>query len=357
MKFNQKKMIRNLTSGIIAAFLILACNDDEIVKTRYEHGVFIVNEGTFNSNNGSISFLNFDTDSVYNDIFFQANARALGDVVQSMYFVDNKAYIVVNNSNKVEVTDAVTLESKGVIEGVNSPRYFIAKDGYAYISCWGDNSVKVISLETNSVISSISVSCGPEKMCIVSDKLYIANTGGWATDSVISVVDLSTNEVIKNIEVKYTPSDLVVDNQNNIWVLCFGKVIYGSEDPYPIIEESASKIYLIDTERDSVIEETTLFEHEHPAQLEINSEGDLLFGGGYAFNGIYRFHPDDLTFSMIINEFAYGLNIDSTTDDIYITLSPSYTTAGTLKRYDQGGNLLGRYECGIGPNGVVPSLY
>jgi YVTN family beta-propeller protein len=353
MNFNLKKTNFFLLSGI-CVISIFSCEKQAENKTHYgNQGAFIANEGAFTGNNGTVSFYSFITDSVYNDIFYDANERVLGDVVQSIAIIHGKAYVVVNNSNKIEVTDTLTFESEGIIEGLSSPRYIVSNGNYGYVSCWGDNSVKVVDLATNEITASIPVCSGPDKMCISRNKLYVANSGGWSTDSMVSVIDLSDNELVKNIEVKYAPSDLVVGNDGNVWVLCFGKLIYGTEEPYPILEESSSKLYCIDTGNDIVITEILLYEHEHPMQLEVNSEGDLFYGGGYTFSGIYRFNTTTFTSVMLIDEFAYGLNIRPETDELYLTICPSYTSAGTLKIYSKTGELAGTYTCGIGPNSVV----
>lgn len=344
--------------GIITLFLV-SCNDasDEVLMT-YTNGAFISCEGNFGSGNASISFYSKTTDSVYTDIFNDVNQRTIGDVLQSITIHNGNSYLVVNNSSKVEVVDASTFEVKGVISGVSSPRYLVANENTAWVSCWGDNTVNIVDLESLEVTGSITASSGPDKMLIHDEKLYIANSGGWSVDSIISVVDINTNSIIKEIEVKYAPTDLVVDPEGNIWVLCFGKIIYDSEEPYPILEETASKLFKIDSQTDEVVEEIPLFDTQHPAQLEIDSEGNLFFGGGYTFEGLWRLQnesgPGNL--KKIIEDYAYGFNIDPETDEVYITIATSYTSGGILKRYSSNGTELGSYECGIGPNGTVFSV-
>ncbi len=333
-----------------------SCNEDpDEPGMILTDGAFISCEGNFGTGDASISFYNDSIDIVYNNIFYNANNRSLGDVLQSITIYNENAYLVVNNSSKVEIVDAETFKEKDVIAGVPSPRYMVAVENTAYISCWGDNSVKIVDLNTNEVTGSIATSSGPDKMVIQNNKLYIANSGGWGVDSLITVVDIITSEVIKNIGVKYAPVDLVVDPQGDIWVLCFGKIIYGPEDPSPILEETPSKLYKIDTETDLVVMDETLFDTQHPFQLEIDNTGVLYFGGGYTFGGIYSLQVVSGSESpiKIIDDFAYGFNIDPNTNVLYLTLATSYTSAGTLKRYSTDGNELGTYECGISPNGCV----
>ncbi len=352
MMYNYLNLKIKFLFGMISlSVLFFSCDKDES-PGEYSNGIFIVNEGGYGNNNGSVSFYSYSTDSIFNNIFFNVNNRSLGDVVQSVTVHNNKAYIVVNNSNKVEIADRNTFKAIGVISDVSLPRYLVVKDNIGYLSCWGDNSVKVIDLETNMVTQSIPVASGPEKMCIVDDKLYVVNTGGFSVDSVVSVIDLTSLEVVKNIIVKFSPQDIVIDKDNKIWVLCFGKVVYDYVDPYPIIEESPSKIYEIDLETDELITEGELFQDQHPTQLEVSNDGILYLGGGYTFAGIYRLEIEagSGTLTRIVTDYVYGFNIDPGSNIMYTLQAPTYTDPGILKRFELGGTLLGTYECGIGPN-------
>ena len=77
-------------------------NNPDIIK---EHGVFIVNEGNYTWSNASVSFYNFVNGQYFEDVFDEVNNRPLGDVAQSIAVSNGKAYIVVNNSNKIEIVD------------------------------------------------------------------------------------------------------------------------------------------------------------------------------------------------------------------------------------------------------------
>ena len=59
-----------------------------------------------------------------------------------MTIVNDRGYIVVNNSNKIVVVNQYTMEKEAVIEGnsIVNPRFFVANNGKGYISNWGDPS-------------------------------------------------------------------------------------------------------------------------------------------------------------------------------------------------------------------------
>lgn len=342
-----------LLSAILILYFSASCSK-ESPKGEYEDGVYVINEGT--SNNGSVSFYNYGSDEVFNDVFQSKNKRPLGTFVQSIKLHQDNAYIIVNGSNKVEVVDRYTMQEKGTIENVSSPRYMEAKGNKGYVSCWKDNSIKVIDLDSKAVSKSITVASGPEKMLIKNDLLYVTNSGGYSYDSIVSVIDLNTEEVIKSIQTGDKPIDLVEDNSGYIWVLCAGKTVYSWEPPYDLLEESPSKIVKIDPETNNAVLEISLFDNQHPESMETDSDGSYLyFGGGYFFQGIYKLDVslEKPTATKIVNKIIYGFNIDRQTNVIFAGFSPDFSKSGTLKRYSLIGEELGSYTVGVGPNGTA----
>jgi YVTN family beta-propeller protein len=351
-----KKSITLTKIGVLflsALFVLSSCEDDK-PKGAYEDGVFITNEGAFGNNNGSVSFYSYGADNVTNNIFITKNERALGDVVQSICTTDEKAFIVVNNSNKVEVVDRNTFKEIQTIEDVSGPRYMASTGTKGYLSCWGDNTVKVIDLNSMSVSKSIPVGAGPEKMLIANNKLFVANAGGWGTDSTISVIDITTEAIVASIPVKYSPRDLALDKDGYIWALCFGKVVY---DPisYALVEETPSMIYKIDATTNTVLLEIKLFDTQHPTTLDIDKDGSTLyFGSGFGFGGIYKLivEGSSATATQIAADYAYGFAYDQNSDILFVLVAPDFSGAGTLFRYATDGTKLGEYSVGIGPNGA-----
>src|SRR5688572_9286512 len=111
----------------IFSIAFIACDkeDDEpdTPSNPSSPGVYIVNEGAFGSGNSSISFFDFQTNAVTNNIYQTTNGVPLGDVAQMMLVHQGKGYIVVNNSQKIEVVDSDNCTSIGTISGFQSPRH------------------------------------------------------------------------------------------------------------------------------------------------------------------------------------------------------------------------------------------
>ncbi|MCK5028999.1 MAG: hypothetical protein KAR57_05145 [Bacteroidales bacterium] len=337
---------------IITAQATANIEDDDI----YANGVFISNEGTFGSGNGSVSYYSFDDDAVTNDIFKTVNGRSLGDVVQSVTVHNGMAYMVMNGSNKVEVASANNMIEKGVITGVTSPRYFVGvSDTKGYVSEWGSGSetnVQVIDLTTLTVIKSITVGMGPERMLFHNDMVYVANSGGWGNDNTISVINPSTDAVIKTITLEGdSPRDFIVDVNDDIWVLCAGHIDYYST---PMVE-TPSKLVRINPTTNEVAQTITIGESYHPTCLETSkNRNNLFYGAGYGVQGIYKMSISDSSVptTPLIDKTFYGFNVNPETGNIYALEAPSFTANGTLWRYEANGAELGSYEVGIGPNGT-----
>ncbi|MFK8102236.1 MAG: DUF5074 domain-containing protein, partial [Saprospiraceae bacterium] len=74
---------------LICCCFFMACQKEDNtpnapLNIESAKGVFISNEGGFNAGNASVSYYDFATKNIRNKIFQDANARSLGDVLQSM---------------------------------------------------------------------------------------------------------------------------------------------------------------------------------------------------------------------------------------------------------------------------------
>ncbi|MBI9052709.1 MAG: hypothetical protein JEY96_02760 [Bacteroidales bacterium] len=328
-------------------------NDEEVITGDYIDGAFITNEGAFGAGNGSVSFYSYEGDSVINDVFQTVNNRVLGDVVQSLTVFNHTAYMVVNGSNKVEVAKSNTFEELGVISDVTNPRYFIAinKDK-GYVSQWGDNgAIKVVDLNTLAVTKTIETSAGSERMIMSNGYVYVANSGGYANNNTISVIDPAIDEVTATITLDGdSPRDLVIDANNDIWVLCAGFVTYNAD--WSVASQTASKLIRINPTTNEVAETITIAEDFHPTCLETSKNGNNLFYGGGAF-GVYKMsiNDDSAPTEMLINKYFYGFDINPETGIIY-AMEASFTSNSTMLRYETNGTLIKSYIAGIGSNGA-----
>ncbi len=342
----------------LVILFISSCSEEENgpKHTGFLHGLYIVNEGNFLNNNGSISYYNPDSVKLVNKLFQTINQRVLGDVVQSFGVADDKGFIVVNNSQKVEVVDIETFVSIGTITDTDYPRYFLRiskSKGYLTNGAFA-GVVKVIDLKTLAITKEITVGNGPENLVRWGDRVFVANSGGWSYDNTISVIDIDADVVIDSIEVGDNPTELAVDKNGNIWVLCKGNVVY--DQYWNIIDETDSEIYVIDSddlsiEKSFVVGQTG--DYFNPVRLACSHDGNTIYyleaDGIYAM-GIADVSPPGVP---LINRSFYGIDVNQNDGTIFGLSANNFTTDGYMFRYTTSGMLIDSLKVGIGPNGVV----
>ncbi len=349
------KMIKNNFLIILLSVLVLAsCQNDSIRPNvpigLYENGYFVTNEGNFGTGNGSLSFID-DRGSVSNNIFAQTNSFSLGDVVQSMEIINEKAYIVVNNSSKIEVANIDSMTHIATINGLISPRYILqVSNERAYISDWGIGGIHVLDLNTNSIISNISTGQGPEKMLIKDNKAYICNVGGFGLDNTVSVIDTENDVLITNINVGDKPNSIVEDANGNIWVLAGGNTEYDAN--WNVVAETPGELTTINSETNNVDGSVVFEVGDHPKDLIIDDNGTTLyFSNGSWSKSVYSFniYNNMLSENPIINKSFYSLGYND--NHIYGTDVKDYVQNGWTYKFNTNGQVVDSNEVGIIPGG------
>ncbi|MEM6726357.1 MAG: DUF5074 domain-containing protein [Bacteroidota bacterium] len=341
-----------------ALFLLLAtgcAKEDFTVTGVYSQGVFITNEGPFQTGSGTVSFLDTETGTMNQKIFETVNSRPLGNIVNSINVFQAKAYIVVNNANKIEVADAGNFTSIGVINGLAQPRYFIGLNSdKGYVSQWGEQgangSVVVVDLESRQILKTIDTGGGPESMVLVEDKLYVANSGGFASDDKVLVIDTDTDEVERTIEVGDKPTDLQLDANGNLWVLCAGAKVFNPDFSLDEANSTAGRVVQIDLDNNDAILKNIEWSNvaSFPTNLIMNETRTTLY---YLDGTVYQMSIDDETLptAPFLNNFFYGLGFDPNTGILYGTDAGDFASDGQLLRFMGDGSPIDTFQVGIIP--------
>ena len=121
----------------------------------------------------------------------------MGDVPNAMAIKGDIAYIIVNNSGKIEIADQATLDSKGTITGLISPRNICFVTDYkAYVSSLYSDSITIINLSNNSIAGYINLRRTSESIAVAGNKAFISN---WSGGDEIMVVNTLNDEVVDSI--------------------------------------------------------------------------------------------------------------------------------------------------------------
>jgi len=355
------RIISTLLSAFSLVILFTGCEKTkkEITDVGYSHGIYIVNEGAFMSNNGSISFFDPEEKTIINGVFEYVNGRPLGDVVQSFSLVnDTIGYIVVNGSAKVEIIGLNTFKVLAEPVPVSYPRYFIQVDNHkGYLSSGSmEGCLYIFNTDTHTIEDSIIVGLGPENMVKLGDNVYVANSGGWGLDSTISVIDILSDKVVSSIITAEIPSDIALDGDDMLWVYCKGYASYNWDPPYDLISETDSKIQKIDPATGEIIWQGVVGKAgNYTATLPkmAISEGEAML---YYLrpDGVYKMEVNSpvIPINSFINGNFYGIEINPSDGNIYLFES-SFTGNGTMRIYDKQGNQLSQGMVGVAPNGAI----
>ena len=315
----------------------------------FENGILVLHEGNFFGGNASVSFVSEDLSSVTNGIFNDITGEALGDVAQSMAFDGDLAYIVVNNSQKVEVVNRFSFESVGTVDtGLLNPRYITFANDKGYVTNWGDGSnpdddyIAVIDLTNLTVESTIPVPEGPEWIVNNGNTLYVAHQGGFNQNNIVSVIDAATNTAGAPITVADRPNSMQLVN-DELWVLSGGNPAFTGN-------ETAGQLDKIDLATNTVEETFEFSRTEHPNYLSV--DGNSLY---YLLSGsVFKLDVSDMalpTTAEITGVAFYDMTVNN--GNLYGVDAKDFASDGSLEIYNLSDNSLTEsLDVSIIPGGV-----
>lgn len=359
------KIQRITLSLTLVVLLLTSCTKDKptnpVISYDKTEGVFICNEGNFTYGNASLSFYNPDTKTTDNSIFYNANSFPLGDVLQSMTLLDSVAFLVLNNSGKVAVINSNTFKHIHTIEGLQSPRYIhIISPEKGLISDLYSNYITVFNPSTFEISGNINIGCSSEQMVQTDNKLFI---NSWSYNNKIIVLDVESFEILKTVEVSKQPNSLALDHNGNVWVLSDGG-FEGSSYVQEIPKLTCINSSTLEIQKEFIFPNI----ESSPSELCINSGGDTLFflsgawaGEATSAYGIFRMAVEATTlpsYPFIAQEekLFYGLSIDPSSSELYVSDAIDYMQNGWIYRYSTEGEEVDAFKVGIIPNGAAFKL-
>lgn len=187
--------------------------------------MIVVNEGGMGNGFGALTAITYDGQSEY-DIFRKVNGRPMGDVAQSLTYINGAYFVALNNSKKIEVVEPQTFKSIATInyEQDGKPR-FIAQinDNEAIVSDLNRQLVR-IDIKNYQVLEYIditSIGVGSiEKLIKVGNKLF----GAGNTALVVFDVDNVTAGGARKIELGENivkTAKPILDKNGKIWVMTY----------------------------------------------------------------------------------------------------------------------------------------
>lgn len=342
-------------------YIIYSIDEDTGGKTVKSEimGMYLLNEGNMGSNKCTLDYLdlsgNTETVHYYRNIYAERNpstVKELGDVGNDLKIHDNKLWMVINCSNKVEVATADSCRRLAKIDIPNC-RYIAFDDNYAYVSSYvgpvqiSTNTqlgrVYKIDTRTYQKVDSIEVGYQPEELCIIGNKLYVANSGGYRIpqyDHTISIIDLSAFKEEKKIDVADNLHRCRADHYNQLWV--------SSRGTY---NGTPAKLFWLEPDKQG---EMTVKDNLPVAVSDMCIVGDSLYFFGVEWSyvkmeneisyGIINVRTHQLITRQLSEAkeiesitLPYGLIVNPVHRDFYIMDAKNYVSSGELLHFHADG--------------------
>ncbi len=336
--------------ALASSFLFVSCSDDlddnveiepELPLGVYDNGVLIVNEG--NSASGTISFVSWDLLNVRQDIFGTENpGQGIGGYVQSVFFDDDRAFIISNGSNIITVVNRYTFELIGKIEtGLNVPRYGVVENGKAYVTNLAgfvdltDDFISVINLSTLTVESSIAVNAIAERIEKANGKLYVAN-GSYGEGNTVTVINPATASIESTINIGISPNSLKEEN-GFMYVLCGNY----TDD---------SKFVKINLATNQIVSEITMTGLVSAQNLNIDNSKIYFTVNSAVFSD--NISATSISSTPLFTSTAttlYGFGVKE--GKIFVGDAKDYASDGEVFIYNNSGVLQKQFNVGLNPNG------
>lgn len=348
MKLNK---LLQIIFGFVLLFSVSCTSDYEeiIPEITYNNGLFITNEGKYGTPNADVSFVSRDLSVMQNDIYkAKNNNENLGDVLQTMVFNGDKAYLLLNNSNKIVIVDRTTFRKTGEITAqLNTPRYMAIANGNLYVSndlYGGAKFVNVYKLADNSFVKKIDFASTStvERIVEAGGNIYVQNTNSFNPGTTITKINTSSNTI------DATP--IQVPNGTNI-----NRIISYNNSVYAIAEGTSNSYIHQIPAAGGAITTTTLTGIEKGTNLQID-------GGRFYFSSKNKIYSMDMNAttaptSPIITAVdggdyftLYGFNVIE--GRIFTVDVKGFTEASEITVYTTAGTQISKFKTGIGANGV-----
>lgn len=339
---------------ILIAFCLffLSCkkeNNSLLPPTTSGTKVFVVCEGSLGNGNAQLDFYSPTKDSFYQNVFENINGFSLGDVFQSMSFIDNKYFLCINNSDKIQVMDTPLYSLASI--NVPKPRYLTpVTANKAYVSSLFSNRIFVLNTATYQIEDTIFFTYkNTESILKYGNDVWVC---AWDTaNQNLYKVDATSNTIIDSFSIGVAaPQEIILDKENKAWVLA-GNVAKGKN----------VSLVRVDLNNKQVLQTFTFLTSADVVKPVFNNAKDTLYfievnySGGAQNNGVYRMniHDNQLPIQAFIpalqNQYFWALGINPWNSDVYIGDPKGFVQKGAMVIYGTDGVLKKQFACGVGP--------
>lgn len=211
-----------------------------------QHGIFVLNEGTWGKNNSTISFYNPDNGyEVQQNVFSNVNRTNLGDVGNSAYLQQNTLFIVMNSSRiiyKVQMPEMKLIGELQFQENASLRFMEIISETKAYVSSFHTNKLFVMNPLSMQITGEISIENHAEQFYTSGNKTYVSIGNHTDSNNKLAIINNSSDQVEQYIS-------LAVENPGAM--LPFGNqlIIASKGDYFATNKKSAFTFFNLSTQK------------------------------------------------------------------------------------------------------------
>ena len=245
-----KKYLLSFAVLAMGMSLLTACSDDDDDKPVVDPvtpttdtidvstGLFIVGSGNKSAGiDGNVSYIDYTHGWSVEDIFRQANAKAIGKTGNYISAYGSKLYIVVDGEATVWVCNKQTLKVEKQISTTQllgekdglSPRAAIGYDGKIYLTCYGksydgENGI-VAAIDTVNFAKQQTYTVGsyPNGLALLGDNIFVTNSDyGNCVKPSLSKIDLKSGNVTEIKDAAITNPMEILTAGDAVYFLDYG---------------------------------------------------------------------------------------------------------------------------------------
>ncbi len=293
--------------------------------------LFIVSEGGFGKNNAQLDAYSIKG----NDTTFTQNIiQPLGDIGNDIQFFGKKLYIVLENSNKIEVVNPDSIADRTSIQfpGQVTPfKMAQVSSTEVWVTEFKNKQIAVMNLNSNTLTSTINIDTAQQDIGIFGGKAFICTNSNK-----LEVIDVATKQVLSNKYIGDSPAQVMIDSsRSSVIVLTYGN--FGVSQP---------KILWVDPVTFSITDSITL-----PSTDFIN----VLIPAGSVAYVTYGDRTDKLDlathkFSSFLTKGYYKGYFDPVNNELILGDAKDFSSPGVVDIFDAtSGTLKKTLNSGVSP--------
>ena len=329
--------VKAFLSLFLIPYSLLSCRHDEVIyPTIGTHvtdevrtgGLYVLCEGNMGSNKARLDYFNLHSGDYYSNWYGAQNPRQmkeLGDVGNDIQQYGGKLYAVINCSHKVEVMDHQARHISQI--EIPNCRYMAFHGDKMYVSAYVGSvadpnmlgSVFEIDTASLQITREVKVGHQPDELCVLGDRLYVCNSGGYLTnrhDSTVSVIDLNSFTEIEKINVGSNPQRIRPDAEGKLWVCA---------DNHLVILDFSHTLKLLNVKASNI--------------SIMGSSAYVIDKDSHKLRAFSTIDFTELEQPVDITSYEHPYGLLATNEALYVTDAKNYVSSGVLYCYSYDGKL------------------